>query len=70
MDAQLVGNSGTLDEWVSNEINKNNLTVCSVLSTETLKEESTKKSKQIFPSPPLVVAYAIAGNININLLIL
>ncbi|MDC3021784.1 aconitate hydratase AcnA [Pelagibacteraceae bacterium] len=64
-----IGNSGPLDEWVSNEIKKNNLTVCSVLSGNRNFEGRVHQEVKanFLASPPLVVAYAIAGNININL---
>ncbi len=64
-----IGNSGPLDEWVSNEIKSNNLTVCSVLSGNRNFEGRVHQEVKanFLASPPLVVAYAIAGNININL---
>ena len=64
-----IGNSGPLDEWVSNEIKSNNLTVCSVLSGNRNFEGRVHQEVKanFLGSPPLVVAYAIAGNININL---
>ncbi len=64
-----IGNSGPLDEWVSNEIIKNNLTVCSVLSGNRNFEGRVHQhvKANFLASPPLVVAYAIAGNIEINL---
>ncbi len=64
-----IGNSGPLDEWVSNEIRSNNLTVCSVLSGNRNFEGRVHQEVKanFLASPPLVVAYAIAGNININL---
>ena len=64
-----IGNSGPLDEWVSNEIKLNNLTVCSVLSGNRNFEGRVHQEVKanFLASPPLVVAYAIAGNININL---
>ncbi|MDA9741815.1 aconitate hydratase AcnA, partial [Pelagibacteraceae bacterium] len=66
-----IGNSGPLDEWVSNELKKNNLTVCSVLSGNRNFEGRVHQEVKanFLASPPLVVAYAIAGNININLAI-
>ncbi len=65
-----IGNSGPLDEWVSNEVKKNNLTVCSVLSGNRNFEGRVHQEVKanFLASPPLVVAYAIAGNININLI--
>ncbi len=64
-----IGNSGPLDEWVSNEVKKNNLTVCSVLSGNRNFEGRVHQEVKanFLASPPLVVAYAIAGNINVNL---
>ena len=64
-----IGNSGPLDQWVSNEIKKNNLTVCSVLSGNRNFEGRVHQEVKanFLASPPLVVAYAIAGNINVNL---
>ncbi len=64
-----IGNSGPLDEWVSNEVEKNNLTVCSVLSGNRNFEGRVHQEVKanFLASPPLVVAYAIAGNINVNL---
>ncbi len=64
-----IGNSGPLDSWVSDEIKKNNLTVCSVLSGNRNFEGRVHQEVKanFLASPPLVVAYAIAGNININL---
>ena len=65
-----IGNSGPLDEWISDEINSNNLTVCSVLSGNRNFEGRVHQDVKanFLASPPLVVAYAIAGNININLI--
>ncbi len=64
-----IGNSGPLDEWVADEIIKNNLTVCSVLSGNRNFEGRVHQhvKANFLASPPLVVAYALAGNININL---
>ncbi len=64
-----IGNSGPLDKWVSDEVKKNNLTVCSVLSGNRNFEGRVHQEVKanFLASPPLVVAYAIAGNININL---
>ena len=66
-----IGNSGPLDEWISQEVKKNNLTVCSVLSGNRNFEGRVHQEVKanFLASPPLVVAYAIAGNININLTI-
>ena len=64
-----IGNSGPLDNWVSNEINKKNLSVCSVLSGNRNFEGRIHQDikSNYLASPPLVVIYAIAGNIKINL---
>ena len=64
-----IGNSGPLDEWVSDEIASNNLTVCSVLSGNRNFEGRVHQhvKANFLASPPLVVAYALVGNININL---
>ena len=64
-----IGNSGPLEEWVSNEIKSNNLNVCSVLSGNRNFEGRVHQEvkSNFLASPPLVVAYALAGNINLNL---
>ncbi len=64
-----IGNSGPLDQWVSEEINNNSLTVCSVLSGNRNFEGRVHQEVKAnyLASPPLVVAFALAGNININL---
>ncbi len=64
-----IGNSGPLDEWVANEIISKNLTVCSVLSGNRNFEGRVHQhvKANFLASPPLVVAYALAGNINLNL---
>ena len=64
-----IGNSGPLDQWVSKEISNKNLSVCSVLSGnrnfEGRVHQETKAN--YLASPPLVVAYALAGSVNINI---
>ncbi len=64
-----IGNSGPLNEWVSKEIKEKNLTVCSVLSGNRNFEGRVHQEVKanFLASPPLVVAFAIAGNMNINL---
>ena len=64
-----IGNSGPLDSWVSDEIKSRDLTVCSVLSGNRNFEGRVHQyvKANFLASPPLVVAYALAGNININL---
>ncbi len=64
-----IGNSGPLDNWVSKEINDKKLSVCSVLSGnrnfEGRVHQETKAN--YLASPPLVVAFALAGNIHTNI---
>ena len=64
-----IGNSGPLDDWITNEINKKKLTVCSVLSGNRNFEGRIHQEikANYLASPPLVVAYALAGNIYLNL---
>jgi len=64
-----IGNSGPLEEWVSNEIKNKNLTVCSVLSGNRNFEGRVHQEvkSNFLASPPLVVAFAIAGNMKVNL---
>ena len=64
-----IGNSGPLEEWVSNEIKSKNLTVCSALSGNRNFEGRVHQEVKanFLASPPLVVAFALAGNMNINL---
>ena len=64
-----IGNSGPLDEWISKEISDKKLSVCSVLSGnrnfEGRVHQETKAN--YLASPPLVVAYALAGSVHINI---
>ena len=63
-----IGNSGPLEDKIEKKILKNNLTVCSMLSGNRNFEgriNSLVKANYL-ASPPLVVAFAIFGNININ----
>ena len=64
-----IGNSGPLEEWVSDEIKSKNLTVCSALSGNRNFEGRVHQEVKanFLASPPLVVAFALAGNMNINL---
>ena len=64
-----IGNSGPLNEWVSKEITDKDLIVCSVLSGNRNFEGRVHQEVKanFLASPPLVVAFAIAGNMNINL---
>ncbi len=64
-----IGNSGPLPEPISAAVNENNLAVCSVLSGNRNFEGRVSQDVRAnyLASPPLVVAYAIAGSLNINL---
>jgi len=64
-----IGNSGPLEEWVSSEIINSNVTVCSVLSGNRNFEGRVHQEVKanFLASPPLVVAFALAGNMNINI---
>jgi aconitate hydratase len=64
-----IGNSGPLEEWVSEEIKNKNLTVCSALSGNRNFEGRVHQEVKanFLASPPLVVAFALAGNMNVNL---
>jgi aconitate hydratase len=64
-----IGNSGPLPERISKSINTNNLVVTSVLSGNRNFEGRINPDVKAnyLASPPLVIAYALAGNININL---
>ena len=64
-----IGNSGPLDEWVSKEINDKKLSVCSVLSGNRNFEGRVHQEvkSNYLASPPLVVAFALTGNIYINI---
>ncbi|MEM7302089.1 MAG: aconitate hydratase AcnA [Pseudomonadota bacterium] len=63
-----IGNSGPLEPEISEAINENNLVACSVLSGNRNFEGriSPDVRANYLASPPLVVAYAIAGSMNIN----
>ena len=67
--ATCIGNSGPLPEPVSKAIAEGNLSVCSVLSGNRNFEGRVHAEVRMnyLASPPLVVAYAIAGNMNIDL---
>ena len=63
-----IGNSGPLDSKIGNEIIKNNLNVCSVISGNRNFEgriHPLVKSNYL-ASPPLVVMYALAGKVDID----
>ncbi len=64
-----IGNSGPLPEEISETISKNNLVACSVLSGNRNFEGRVNPDVRAnyLASPPLVVAYAIAGSLHINL---
>jgi len=66
--ATCIGNSGPLNESVSKAIRDNNLVVASVLSGNRNFEGriSPLTRANFLASPPLVVAYAIAGKIDID----
>ena len=66
--ATCIGNSGPLHESVANAINENGLVVASVLSGNRNFEGriSPLTRANFLASPPLVVAYAIAGKIDID----
>jgi aconitate hydratase len=64
-----IGNSGPLPGNISEAIKANNLVACSVLSGNRNFEGRVNPDVRAnyLASPPLVVAYAIAGSMNINL---
>jgi aconitate hydratase len=63
-----IGNSGPLPDAISAAINENDLAVASVLSGNRNFEGRISQDVRanFLASPPLVVAYAIAGSMNIN----
>jgi len=65
-----IGNSGPLDKWVTEQIQNKNLSVCSILSGNRNFEGRVHQEVKAnyLASPPLVVAYALVGNINIDIL--
>ncbi len=65
-----IGNSGPLPEAISKTINENDLVACSVLSGNRNFEGriSPDVRANFLASPPLVVAYAIAGSLKVDLL--
>ncbi|WP_455234328.1 aconitate hydratase AcnA, partial [Thiogranum longum] len=67
--ATCIGNSGPLPEPVSRAIAEGNLSVCSVLSGNRNFEGRVHAEVRMnyLASPPLVVAYAIAGSMNVDL---
>jgi aconitate hydratase len=64
-----IGNSGPLPEAISEAINANDLVACSVLSGNRNFEGRVNQDVRAnyLASPPLVVAYALAGSMNIDL---
>ncbi|MEZ6051382.1 MAG: aconitate hydratase AcnA [Planctomycetaceae bacterium] len=64
-----IGNSGPLPEEIGNAIQENDLVVCSVLSGNRNFEGRINQhvKANYLASPPLVVAYAIAGTTDIDL---
>ena len=64
-----IGNSGSLDNEITEAIIDNNLVVCSVLSGNRNFEGriSPYIRSNYLASPPLVVAFALVGNVDINL---
>lgn len=64
-----IGNSGPLPEEIANTVTKNDLVVCSVLSGNRNFEGRVHPHVKAnwLASPPLVVAYALAGTTRINL---
>ncbi len=64
-----IGNSGPLPDNISAAISENDLAVAAVLSGNRNFEGRVHPlvKANYLASPPLVVAYAIAGNVNINL---
>jgi aconitate hydratase len=64
-----IGNSGPLPDHISKAVTDGDLTVAAVLSGNRNFEGriNTYVRANYLASPPLVVAYALAGNVNINL---
>merc|ERR1719150_805046 len=65
-----IGNSGPLDENVSEAIKKGNLVCCGVLSGNRNFEGRIHPETRAnyLASPPLVIAYALAGRVEIEIL--
>ena len=65
-----IGNSGPLPESISKAVNDNDLVVCSVLSGNRNFEGRINPDTRAnyLASPPLVVAYALAGRMDIDLI--
>jgi aconitate hydratase len=64
-----IGNSGPLPEEISTVVNDNDLAVCSVLSGNRNFEGRINPDVKMnyLASPPLVVAYALAGTMDVDL---
>ena len=64
-----IGNSGPLPEAIANEVRDRGLVVCSVLSGNRNFEGRIQQDVRAnyLASPPLVVAYAIAGSLNVDI---
>jgi len=64
-----IGNSGPLPESISKAVNDNDLVVCSVLSGNRNFEGRINPDTRAnyLASPPLVVAYALAGRMDLDL---
>jgi aconitate hydratase len=64
-----IGNSGPLPEAIGNAVRGNDLTVCSVLSGNRNFEGRVHADVKMnyLASPPLVVAYALAGSLDIDI---
>src|SRR5207237_6376351 len=64
-----IGNSGPLSEEISSEVTENDRVVCSVLSGNRNCEARIhgEVKANYLASPPLVVAYALAGRMDIDL---
>src|SRR5262249_48269836 len=64
-----IGNSGPLPEEISNAINDNDLVCAAVLSGNRNFEARVNQDVRAnyLASPPLVVAYALAGSMNVDL---
>jgi aconitate hydratase len=67
--ATCIGNSGPLPDDVAAQVRENGLVVCSVLSGNRNFEGRIQQDVRAnyLASPPLVVAYALTGTINIDL---
>jgi aconitate hydratase len=64
-----IGNSGPLDEPISKAVNDNDLAVVSVLSGNRNFEGRIHPDTKLnyLASPPLVVAYALAGSLDVDI---